>query len=162
MRTVIVDSDDNILGAKNGEDLKFDDIYRVSALWLTNSQGQILLAKRKMTKKTDPGKWGPAVSGTIEEGETYESNIYKEAEEEIGLTGHRFTVGPKVLNPYGNYTFFAQWFLCSLDWPLDKFKLQEDEVEELAWVGKDFLIKELENSPSKYIVGAAKVFESFL
>ena len=27
-----------------------------------------------------PGKWGPAVAGTVEEGESYEENIIKEAE----------------------------------------------------------------------------------
>ena len=35
-----------------------------------------------------PEVWGPAVSGTNEEGETYDSNIIKEAQEEIGLTGY--------------------------------------------------------------------------
>ncbi len=29
--------------------------------------------------------WGSAVAGTVEKGEDYESNIYKETEEEIGL-----------------------------------------------------------------------------
>ncbi len=48
-------------------------------MWLRNSLGQSLLAKRSASKELDPSKWGPAVAGTIEAGQTYESNIYKEA-----------------------------------------------------------------------------------
>ena len=42
--------------------------YRVSALWVTDSKGRILLAQRVLTKRHNPGKWGRAVAGTVEEG----------------------------------------------------------------------------------------------
>ncbi len=83
----IVDSNDNPIGAKHRQDKQYDDIYRVAALWLTDSiTGDVLLAQRKWTKKNNPGKWAAAVSGTVEPNETYEINIVKEIEEEIGLT----------------------------------------------------------------------------
>ena len=129
------------------------DIYRVSALWLTNSKGQALLAQRKLTKKHSPGKWGPAVAGTIEEGETYESNIYKEAKEEIGLEGIKFRLADKKLIVREN-RFFAQWFLGTVDKDISEFKIQEEEVEALEWVDQSLLAKDIVEHPEKYTSGA--------
>ena len=81
----IVDENDNIIAQKERANIKPEDIYRVAALWVTNSKGDILLAQRALSKKHDPGKWGPAVAGTVEERETYRANIIKETSEEIGL-----------------------------------------------------------------------------
>lgn len=94
-KIVVVNENDEVVGAKKRGTIATDDIYRVSALWITNSNGDVLLAQRALTKKNDPGKWGPAVAGTVEEGETYLGNITKETEEEIGLKDVQFTEGPK-------------------------------------------------------------------
>lgn len=66
-KIIIVNENDEIIGHKARGTLEQLDIYRVSALWIKNSQGDILLAQRKFTKKHDPGKWGPAVAGTNDE-----------------------------------------------------------------------------------------------
>lgn len=158
MKTIIVDKDDNYLTVKDAKALSQGDIYRVSALWLTNSKNQVLLAQRTMEKQNDPGKWGPAVSGTLEEGETYESNIYREAEEEIGVKGIVFQAGPKLFNDDG-YKYFVQWYACQLDWPLSKFRPQKSEVEKLAWVEKNQLLKDIAINPNKYIKTAYKFKE---
>ena len=65
---IIVDKEDNIIGYKDRYKLDPSDIYRVSALWLTNSKEDILLAQRSFDKKHYPGKWGPAVAGTVKKG----------------------------------------------------------------------------------------------
>jgi isopentenyldiphosphate isomerase len=107
------------------------------------------LAQRKFNKKYNPGKWGPAVGGTVEEGETYESNIYKEAREEIGLTDRTFNTGPKVFNTEPNRKF-CQIYTLRADIPIENFRIQEEEVEAIKWVDKDELKKELENNPDDY------------
>jgi len=110
---------------------------------MANSKNEILLAKRALTKKHDPGKWGPAVAGTVDEGETYDSNIVKEVEEELGLKNinpekwiKNDTIGKQ------KYQHFTQWYKLRLDEPLDYFKLQEEEVSEIKWFARDEL-KEL-------------------
>ena len=83
-KVIIVDENDNPIGLKYREDIDYSkDTYRCTGIWITNSNDEVLIAQRKFTKDKDPGKWGPAVAGTIEEGETYESNAYKEMKEEI-------------------------------------------------------------------------------
>jgi isopentenyl-diphosphate Delta-isomerase len=74
-KIIIVDENDNVVGAKEKSDIDYSkDIYRSSALWIFNSGGEILLAQRSVKDDRHPGHWGPAVAGTVDEGETYESN----------------------------------------------------------------------------------------
>ncbi len=153
MKIVIVDENDNEIDAKDQSEIQSRDIYRVSALWVTNSRNQVLLAQRKLTKQNDPGKWGPAVAGTVEKDETYESNIYKEVEEEIGLTGLKFKLGPKVFSD-GEHRFFGQWFTCQLNKPPSYFKIRKDEVEKLAWFDTDFVQRDIKQNPNKYVENA--------
>lgn len=68
-RIIVVNDQDEIIGLKERDTLVQADIYRVAALWVVNSAGDILLAQRKFTKTHDPGKWGPAVAGTVDEGD---------------------------------------------------------------------------------------------
>jgi len=135
-RQIIVDEDDKIIGHKYRDEMTTDDIYRVSALWLTNSNDDIMLAQRSFSKKNGPGLWGPAVAGTLDEGETYLGNITKETNEEIGLdvSPEQFTVGPKTApHTTSDRKYFGQWYLYKIDKPAQDFMLQEEEVAQVEW-----------------------------
>ena len=151
MKIQVVDDQDQVIGIKERNDIDFDsDIYRVSALWITNSKNQALLAKRATTKDKDPGKWQSAVAGTVDEGETYDMNIYKEAMEEIGLNGVQFTKGIKTYTKYP-YSFFCQWYFVTLDRDITEFTVQEVEVDALEWVDIAQLKVEAQTNSEKYI-----------
>lgn len=147
-RIPIVDENDIEIGFKERSEVELSDIYRVSALWLTNSKGEILLAQRALSKKHGPGKWGPAVAGTVDEGETYERNILKETEEEIGLvlSPQEIRLGPKV-KIQGNHLHFCQWYYAKSDKDLADFILQEDEVIDARWFSPEELKLLTEKSP---------------
>ena len=151
-KIIIVDEEDKIIGSKERGTLENKDIYRSSALWITNSQGHILLARRSLSKSHDPGKWGPAVAGTLEEGETHESNIIKEAEEELGLTHITPEKGLKI-RVHSKYNYFCQWYTLTLDKELDAFTLQEEEVAEIKWFSREELTKELDAHPEMFLQG---------
>jgi len=155
----IVDDQDNVIGAKPRNEVDFKrDYYRVSGLWLTNSKGQVLIAQRLITKDKDPGKWGPAVAGTVEVGETYESNIYKEAEEEIGLTGFEFTQGPKMKSEHPRKSF-TQWFMATYDKAEEEFTLQQTEVEAVKWISRDDLAQDIKANPDSYIPTMPRIMD---
>ncbi|MEJ0073353.1 MAG: NUDIX domain-containing protein [Candidatus Saccharibacteria bacterium] len=155
MKRLIVDSDDNLVGSKTREELDLvKDIYRVSGLWITNSHGQALLAQRGLDNDDGAGEWGPAVAGTVQEGETYETNIYKEAEEEIGLKGAAFSLGPKQ-RISGTRNYFCQWFTTAVDKEVSSFTLQATEVAALQWVDETNLLQDIEANPGKYVPGMA-------
>jgi len=149
-KVIIVDESDKLISHKKRAEITQLDIYRVSALWITNSKGDILLAQRKFTKKNDPGKWGTAVAGTIEEGETYDTNILKEAQEEIGLTNYSFQKSKKV-RISGEYNFFCQWYRLNMDKEINYFKIQEDEVECVKWFTRNELLDEVTKFPAKFL-----------
>jgi isopentenyl-diphosphate delta-isomerase len=151
-KIVIVTDQDEIIGHKERGTLVKEDIYRVSALWVTNPNGDILLAQRKFTKKHDPSKWGPAVAGTVDEGETYDENIVKEAEEEIGLAGIKPTLGPK-RRISDEYNYFCQWYTLIVDKSAEDFAIQEEEVEQVKWLTRQELERELRDYPKNYIDG---------
>jgi 8-oxo-dGTP pyrophosphatase MutT (NUDIX family) len=154
-RIIIVDEHDNPIGLKERGILAYEDIYRVSALWLTDTTtGDILLAQRKWTKHNDPGKWALAVAGTVDEGESYEENIKKETEEEIGLTGVTFTLGPKEYVDDGKHKFFCQWFYAQIDKDTALLTIQKDEVEAIQWIPSGDLRADVVSNPDKYVPSA--------
>ncbi|MFH1838399.1 MAG: NUDIX domain-containing protein [Candidatus Kuenenbacteria bacterium] len=159
-KIIIVNENDKIIGYKSSDTLKKEDIYRVSALWVTNSHGEILLAKRHHTKSHHPRKWGPAVAGTVEKGETYKKNIIKEAEEELGIINIKPKLGPKVeIND--SYHYFGQWYTLNINKNINEFKIQEDEVEEIKWFSPEELRKQLQKYPKEFLPTMKKYFELF-
>ena len=119
-------------------------------MWLTNSKGQILLAQRAFTKKNGPGKWGPAVAGTVENGETYRKNIIKEAEEELGLENIKPIKGQKK-RVFGKHNFFCQMYSLKIDRQIKDFKIQRDEVERVKWISKKELEQKIKSKPEIFI-----------
>ncbi len=157
---IIVNEKDEIIGHKERGTLSQSDIYRVSALWVMNSRDEILLAKRHHTKDHYPGRWGPAVTGTISEGETYGENIVKESKEEIGIKNVKFEVGPKT-KISNEYSHFTQWYFLKIDKNVDAFELQKNEVEEVKWFSPEDLRKQFQKYPENFIPRIENYFKLF-
>jgi isopentenyl-diphosphate delta-isomerase len=148
---VVVDEKDKVIGHKPRNQVDAENLrYRVAALWITNSKGEILLARRAYNKAHDPGKWGPAAAGTVSEGESYLETMMREAREELGLENIALKVGPKVKGD-GQHKYFGQWFSCTSDKPAEAFKIQSEEVAELKWFSKQELEKQLKENPSEFL-----------
>lgn len=150
-RIVVVDKNNEEIGVKERELINENDVFRVTALWITNSRGEILLAKRSKNKDSAPDKWGPAVAGTVEEAETYETNIYKEAKEEIGVEGFEFLPGEIFFNDKIDRKYFTKWFYLELDRNVEDFKVDSLEVGEIKWFKKEELKELIKANPSDYL-----------
>ena len=155
----LVDNNDRPIGYKERDKITKKDIYRVSALWVTSPDGHVLLARRSKKKSHDPGLWGVAVVGTVEKGETYLSNIKKEAFEEIGLQDIK--PKKKIKEKFtGNWNMFIQWFAIVL--PKEtKFRIDKNEVEKVQWITKEKLLTDLTRHPGKYAMSRRR-FMRFL
>jgi len=89
-------------------------LHPVVHLHVFNSQGCLYLQKRAMNKDVQPGKWDTSVGGHIDLGETVEQALFREAAEELGLSGfnpvflfqytHRSSVEQELV--YTHYTVF--------------------------------------------------------
>jgi len=151
-RIILVDEHDNPIGFRERAERTDADIIRVTGLCVFNSKNEVLIAKRVQTKKYDPGKWGPAAAGTVDEGETYLSNVLKEAREEIGLEMDTRTLiqGPCRRTDVET-RYFVQRYFYQADLPIEEFTIEKSEVEEIRWIHIDKLEKWIAQSPDDFI-----------
>jgi len=151
MRIPIVDVNDNLIEYKERDKATNEDIRRISHIWVFNKNREFLIAKRQGTKKVSPNKWGPAAVGSVEEGESYESNAKKEVEEEIGLRNVSFKLFKKLYYENENGKRFSCVFVTSVDMEANQFILQEEEVSEVKWISLEELINWYKKSPNDFI-----------
>lgn len=129
---IIVNENDEIIWYKPRADITNNDIYRVSAVVIMNSKREVLLAQRSFKKKNWPWKWSVSAAGTLERWDTYNSNIVKELEEELGLMDVKLKKVDK-LRVSDGHNFFDQLYRVDLDLDISALTLQEEEVEAVRW-----------------------------
>lgn len=84
----IVDEQGNIIGAAtrgechNGSKL----LHPVVHLHVFNSKGELFLQKRPAWKDIQPDKWDTSVGGHVDLGESVESALKREVQEELGFS----------------------------------------------------------------------------
>ena len=150
MRIPIVNEKDEIIEHKDRDAKKPEDIIRITAIWITNENGDILLAQRALTKKDNPGKWGPSVAGTVEEGETYENNAYKEMREEIGVENVPLKLSEKMFLDSPTGKKFCQMYEAVLSKDA-KFIIEEKEVAQIKWFTRVELKKFYNEKPEEFV-----------
>jgi isopentenyldiphosphate isomerase len=151
-KVVIVDEQDKEVALKTYEELRYEDIYRVTTLRLTDLENNYcLVTQRKWTKHNDPGKWMMAVSGTVEEGEDYDKNMVVEIEEEIGLTGLTTKKEAKRFVDDGLHKFFVQYNSAQVDKDNTKITIQEEEVEQYKWIEVKKLLEWVSEKPEDFV-----------
>ncbi|NVN90705.1 MAG: NUDIX domain-containing protein [Desulfuromonadales bacterium] len=111
-------------------------LHPVVHVHVFNSEGRLLLQKRKRTKDIQPGKWDTSVGGHIQSGEALEDAIRREVLEEIGIG-----VDPSQLQTIGRYVFESEIereyfysYACTHDGP---FRIQEEEIDEVRFLGME-------------------------
>lgn len=152
-RLVVVDEQDEPIGDYERGNRQPNDpvgMTRMTVLWLTNSNNQVLLAQRSFKKIGGPGLWAFSAGGAVASNETYESNIHKEAEEEIGLTNAPLAPVIKLDLRHHNMNVFCQLYTGQVDHPIEYFVRQESEVEAIRWVDQDWFLNDLNQHPKKY------------
>lgn len=107
-------------------------LHPVVHVHIINSEGQLLLQKRALTKKIQPGKWDTSVGGHIASGEPLEEAIFRETLEELGIK-----LEQKSLIPVKKYIFqssiereYVYSYVYRHDGPID---FQKEEIDEVAF-----------------------------
>lgn len=158
----VVDETDKIIGYKKRSEIRKEDIFRISLLWIENPKGQVLIAKRSSSKSTNPGKWGSAVQGMVGKGETYAQTILRESVEEIGLRGIKPEEFRKDRIRADKNNFFCQFYTLKIDKDVDDFCFNDAEVAAVRWVDKNVLKDEMNANPERFNPAFPKVLEIFV
>ncbi|MDA8165774.1 MAG: NUDIX hydrolase YfcD [Desulfobacteraceae bacterium] len=87
-QVVIVDENNRVVGAASrGVMRRFILPHRATYILVFNSQGELFLQQRTVTKDIYPGYYCPAAGGVVAAGETYEESAVRELAEELGIRG---------------------------------------------------------------------------
>ena len=100
-----------------------------------NNKKQILLERRSKNKKSYPRCWALCAGHVVKDQTTLEA-VQMEANEELGLSLSENDFIPlvnKVKNVRDDNKAFTTCYYNFIDKPLEFFKKQDEEVEELKW-----------------------------
>lgn len=157
-RITVVDDADNLLCYKEKHELLAGELFRCAAAWITDGNGNILLQRRALSKETNPGRWSAAVTGHVDEGETYRDAIIREAREELGIV-----INPVEFRKFfrkDRDEFFSMWFTAVV--PRDiVLTVDQEEVAEVKWWAREELILRIEEHPDEFVPSASQWSEYF-
>ena len=136
----LVDETDRIVGETTRKEAHEKGLlHREAYVYILNSKKHVLMQKRK-----DHHLWDHSAAGHFPKNQNYEEAALREAEEELGIKLDKIELKEiayeklkVVRKDWGmvNYRFF-KIYLVRKDIPLDKYKPDRDEVEEVKYFSK--------------------------
>lgn len=160
-KIAVVDKNNHVVTYKERAKLTDKDCWRASCIWVEDGKGNVLMQKRTADRKVDPSTWTCAAVGTVTADDSYEQTAKRELYEEIGV---RNVPLKPTRTLFCRASFGSRWLkgytaLCNK--PLDTFKIQEEEVSEIAWMDKQKVLEEIEVGDPKYAFTAKYYKELF-
>ena len=145
---VVVNEKDEVIGTMPREDAHRNGTpHRVSVIYVTNSQGKILIQVRMS------GRLDHSSAGHVDPGETYKQTAYRELKEELGIDGVTLKeIGSgishdKFFDKKLDLAHVFKVFVCTAE----PKQLQKNEVKSVYWKDPVELLKEMKNDESNSI-----------
>jgi len=128
----VVDAEDRFVRAARRAEVRGSNLWHCcSFCFVFNPRGQLLVQKRMASKETYPSHLDPCPRGVVGAGESYESNVEREAAEEMGVTGVEFEPLFDFKFEDGVSRVRGRAFACIFP---GEVVLQPEEVESGEWV----------------------------
>ena len=144
----IYDDDRNktgkIIARNNRDDLGENENHIAMHVALFNSKGEMLLQRRSLMKKDDPGKWDFSSRGSILKGETSQEGAHREMLEELGIDYNFNNIKPSFTKKYPNV--FDDFYIIEKDIDIDDITIQKEELDAVMWADEDKVIELINNN----------------
>lgn len=130
----IVDANDRVVGRDTRARVhEAGHFHRSAHIVLFNSQGQVFIQLRSMSKDSGAGLWDTSAAGHVESGESYLECAVRELSEELGINvGRAALKRVATLSPQArNGMEFTRIFTVICDQPLS---LQAEEIDDGRWL----------------------------
>ena len=126
--------------------------------WVVLKDGRVVFQRRSRRLQDNPGKLYTTASGHISAGETCETSLFREVEEEVGITPSDpklITRGPwtadfpkKDGSMYKDRVVFTMYF-CRYDGPIESFRFKDGEVDGAVAMEIDDILRLAEGKTDK-------------
>jgi isopentenyl-diphosphate delta-isomerase type 1 len=145
----VVNERDEVVGRQTRREVhRLGLMHRAVHVLVFNSQGEVFLQKRSMSKDRQPGLWDSSASGHVDTGEEYDACAVRELGEELGLhvreTPHRvfkLTASPETDQEH-------VWvYRCEAEGP---FELHPEEIERGGWFTRDEVTRWMAERPQEF------------
>lgn len=138
----IVDEQNHVIGAVPRREMRAQRLpHRSTYILVFNSQGELYVQKRTMTKDVFPGYFDPATGGVVLAGESYEESAARELEEELGIRGVPLIPLFDFYFEDGRSRVWGRAFSCVYD---GKIVPQKEEVEYVKMMTTDDILRRAE------------------
>lgn len=159
---IIVDKEDQIVGHKPWKEIDWNkDFIRASRLWLEDEAGNVLMQQRGKKLDFNAGLYVFAVGGVNDEGETYESAVRREAQEEIRVElGAVEALGVVPLTEPVRRGFIT-YFRATIPGVKPFIDFDPGEVADVKWFSKHELKMMMLESPKLFVEDILKIPHKF-
>ena len=129
----VVDENDCVIEVKTRGEIHAKGLmHRAVHILLFNSQGELFLQKRSMSKDEQPGKWDSSAAGHVDSGEAYVDCARREIAEELGIVAEQpmemlFKLPASMLTGNEHCMVYRYVF----DGPM---VLQAEEIDDGQWI----------------------------
>ena len=122
-----------IIERKEGEITSSNEYILAIQCWIINSNNEILLTKRKATKK-DGNMWEPT-GGLVQSGENSMDGVKRELKEEIGISvDDNDLILLKTNTEKGNVNVFRDVYVINKDIQINDLEFIDSEVSDAKYV----------------------------
>jgi len=155
----VVDSENRVIGqATRGEVHAKGLLHRSVHIFVFNSQGELFLQKRAMTKDENPGYWDSSAAGHLNAGEGYRTSAHRELMEELGISTELqfFMKFPAAKETFWEH---VETYICTTD---QDITINPQEISEgRFWTIPD-LTESIRNHPGQFTSTFHLFFDSYL
>lgn len=114
---------------RKGERLKNDEYHIIVEGWILRDDGNFIIQRRALDKKSFAGMWYCSAGGSVISRETPKEGMVREFKEELGIDISEEELRLKRIITEKNTIFYI--FLVRKNIFLDEIKLQEEEVMDV-------------------------------
>jgi isopentenyl-diphosphate delta-isomerase type 1 len=155
----VVDPEDRVVGqASRGEVHAKGLLHRSVHILVFNSQGELFLQKRALTKDENPGYWDSSAAGHVNAGEEYRMSAERELMEELGISSElqffmKFSASQKTLWEH------VESYLCTTD---QKITINPIEISEGRFWPIDDLKESIISHSGQFTSTFHLIFDTYL
>jgi len=163
-RIIFVDENDEPIGIGTREEAWAKGIHmRIVRAVLRDEKGRILSQLRSPEKKSYPNRWTDSASGHVDEGDTYDSAVIRELEEELGLSTELTFVGKFASKDVIDDKIISE-FNAVYEGKINStssFTLEAGEVSDTQWFDLDDLKRRIQKDPDSFTPGFRELINRY-